>query len=146
MRASASFLIPLMVVVHLAFSQPTAQASPPPGKFRCAFADDRFVTWIVMAANVADYYAVHRAWPSTIPQLRTHAERTSAAQPALAAKPTKADFDIFFARFSRIEFTSQQKDLLLTLRYRAAGKIHTDRTVFHPGRTADEILQGITPK
>jgi hypothetical protein len=148
MNAFASFLIPLVVAaaVLLAFSQPTAQASPPPGEFCCAFADDRFSTWIAMAACVADYYAVHRVWPSTVPQLRAYAERTSAAQPALAAKPTKSDFDVFFSRFSRIEFKLQQKDLLLTLRFRAAGKVHTDRTLFHPGRTADEILQGITPK
>jgi hypothetical protein len=146
MPAFASFIIPLVVAMLLAFSRPAVQANPPPGEFRCAFADEQFTTWIVMASSVADYYAVHRVWPSSVPQLRTHAERVSAAQPALDTKPTKADFDVFFSRFSRIEFTPQKKDLLLTLRFRAAGKVHQERTLFHPGRTADEILQGITPK
>ena len=99
-----------------------------------------------MAGFIADYYRANRVWPSTPVEIRSHAERVVAAEPPVAAKPTKSDFDIFFARFSRVELTPRKRDLLVTLGFRAGGEAHTERVIFHPGRTTDDILQGITPQ
>ena len=123
----------------------TARSSPP-RELRCAFTDERFSTWVSMATFIADYYRAHRVWPSTPAEIRVHAERVVAAEPAIAAKPTKSDFATFFARFSQVELTPRKGGLLVTLRFRAGGGVHTERVIFRPGRTTDDILQRITPQ
>jgi hypothetical protein len=115
-------------------------------KQRHAFSDKRFDDWSGVAAAVAGYYISHRKWPSTREQVRAQALQMVAIQPPLPAggRPSAADINALFARFSRIDLKRQRNDLLVTVRCDSRGKAYTDTAIFHPRKTAGEIIQTIT--
>jgi hypothetical protein len=110
----------------------------------CAFSDEPFMTMLTITSCATEYFASHHAWPTTTQHLRTQLQRTSATTPSIAEEPTAKDIDQFFARFSQIELKPQGRDLLLSARYRAEGKVYSHRILLHPGKNTDEMLQAST--
>jgi hypothetical protein len=136
MRAFQFLLIVGSVASTLLVGRP-AQCREP----ECAFSDEPFMTFFVLASSVAEYYAGHRAWPSSTQQLRVQLLQSAQSGPDLAAKPTKKDVDQFFTRFGRIDLQPRGRDLVLAAQYRAGGKSYSRRLLLHPGRNTDEMLQ-----
>jgi hypothetical protein len=99
------------------------------------------MTFFVLASCATEYFAAHRAWPSTTQQLRVQLLQSARSGPALAAMPTKKDVDQFFTRFSRIDLQQRGRDLVLAAQYRAEGRHYNRRLLLHPGRNSDEMLQ-----
>lgn len=110
---------------------------------RCAFADESFTTMLAISSIVTDYYVAHHTWPTNQHQLRTQLLQTARTLPPLD-RPSPADFDQLFQRFSRIELKPRGRDLMLAIDYRAAGKGHKHRILLRPGRSTDEMLQAST--
>jgi hypothetical protein len=111
---------------------------------RCAFADPSFTTLTMVLVSVADYYVKYRRWPLTKEQMRDEALRSVRALPA-AQRVSSRDIDQVFARFGSIEFQPRGRDLVLAVDYHAEGKRQRQRILFHPGRSADQILEESTP-
>ena len=135
-------LLRLLAVVIL--TQMPVFAGSKSAEPRCAFSDEPFMTMLTITSCATEYFASHHAWPITTQQLRSQLQRTAATAPPIAEKPTAKDIDQFFARFSQIELKPQGRDLLLSARYRAQGKVYSHLILLHPGKNTDEMLQAST--
>ena len=132
-------LLLLVTIASFPFAHSGAAREEP----RCAFADESFTTMLAMSSAVTEYYVTHRAWPTNRQQLRTQLLQTARTLPP-PDKPSAADIDQLFRRFSRIELQPRGRDLVLAIDYRAAGKRHRHRMLLRPGRSTDEMLQAST--
>ena len=102
-------------------------------------------TYVGFGNVIGDYYVTHHAWPLTRQQLEAHSFQMAAKERSGAAE-LKAGMKKLWKRFTRIELKPQGKDLLVIAHFRAdEGEFDYD-ALYHPGRTADEILQAITRK
>ena len=125
------------------FLSPTLALCAPPQSREpgCAFADEPFMTFLVLASSATEYYAEHHTWPSTAQQLQAQLLQSARSGPPLAATPTNKDVGQFFTRFSRIDLQPRGRDLILAAQYRAEGRRYSRRLLLHPGRNSDEMLQ-----
>ena len=130
----------LCVFLFAVIATSAVTAAPQAAEPRCAFADPSFTTLAMVLTSVADYYAKYRKWPLTKEELRDEVLRSVRALPP-AERVSARDIDQVFARFGSIEFEARRRDLILAVDYHAEGKRHRQRILFHPGRTADEILE-----
>jgi hypothetical protein len=133
----------LLLLITVAASGLTA-ATPQHAEPRCAFADPSFTTLVVVANSIAEFYVRHRRWPLSKEQLRDEALQSAHTLPA-AQRPSARDIDRLFGRFGTIEFQPRGRDLILAVDYRAEGKRQQQRILFHPGRSADQILEESAP-
>src|ERR1043165_8973199 len=130
MRAICLLLLGVIVTSSVTANTPN-KAEP-----RCAFADPSFTTLTMVLISVADYYVKYRKWPLSKEQLRDEVLRSARALPP-AEQVSARDIDRVFARFGLIEFQPRRRDLALAVEYRAEGKRHRQRILFHPGRSTD---------
>jgi hypothetical protein len=136
--------VSLLILAFAALAQSPVCAAPKDNEPHCAFSDEPFMMMFTLTSCVTEYYTAHHSWPATKQQLRTQLSRTAAADPPIAAKPSQKDIDEFFARFTQIELKPQGRDLLLSARYRCAGKSYSHRLLLHPGKNTDEMMQAST--
>jgi hypothetical protein len=124
------------------FSESQPENSPNPAG---ALSGESFVIWSTVAWLVSDYYAVHHTWPSSVPELRAYSRQVATRQPPIAGGRSAGNIDELFGRLSRLELEVwQENDLIVTARFHADANPNGVAAIFHPGNSADEILQGIT--
>jgi hypothetical protein len=138
MRVSLSSLLLLVL------TQVPLFAAPKGDEPRCAFSDEPFMMMFTLTSCVTEYYTAHHSWPATTQQLRAQLSRAVATTLPIAAKPSQKDIDEFFTRFTQIELKPQNRDLLLSARYRCAAKSYSHRLLLHPGKNTDEMMQAST--
>jgi hypothetical protein len=98
--------------------------------------------WGVFALVVGDYYVSHHAWPSNIEQLRLHTGRFQAKVP----HAQKEGFRNSLSSFTHTEFQPRGKDILVIARFQSEGGEFRYDAIFHPGPSAEQIVDMVTPK
>jgi hypothetical protein len=99
-------------------------------------------TYLLFGYMVADYYVTHRTWPTTRKQVEAHSERV--AQKELP--PKGRDMRRLWRRCTQLELTPQGPNVLVRMRFRSEGREFTYDALYHPGRSAEDIFEHITPK
>jgi hypothetical protein len=98
-------------------------------------------TYGTFAWFVGQYYVTHRTWPASEEQLRAESARFAAKE--LRTEERKGLTKIW-ASFTHIEFKPRGKDLLVITRFRVDGRDFKYDAIFHPRRSAEEIVDSIT--
>ena len=96
--------------------------------------------WGVFALVLGDYYVTHHAWPSSIEQLRLHTLRVARKVPPAE----KEAFRKSLSSFTHTEFQPRGKDLLVIARFQSEGRDFRYDAIFHPGPSAEQIVDMAT--
>ncbi len=129
MRATAILL--LLVVPHLC---PAEQQRELPEKAK--------YTFTAIALLVGEYYVAHHTWPTSTEQLHRYVMQ-------LQPSSRSGEPDVFRAVWScvrHLEFTPRGKDVLVSARFHSEEHDYSHTAVLHPGHSAEDIADHMTPK
>ena len=99
-------------------------------------------TFTAFALLVGEFYVAQHKWPTSEKQLRQYtAELTRGFPP-----DSREIIPILWSHMRRVEFTPRGRDVVVSTRFHEDGRDYSYAAILHPGRSAEEIANKMTPK
>ncbi|MFL6519522.1 MAG: hypothetical protein ACJ8NS_04820 [Chthoniobacterales bacterium] len=99
-------------------------------------------TFTAFALLVGEFYFFHHAWPTSERQFREFAAQLARKFP----RDSQEIMPTVLSYMRHIEFTPRGKDVLLSARFHEDGRDYTYAAILHPGHSAEEIANRMTPQ
>ena len=99
-------------------------------------------TFTAVALLVGEFYVAQHSWPSSEKQLREYTAQLARRFPS----DSREIIPTVWSYMRHVEFTPRGKDVLLSTRFHEDGRDYSYAAVLHPGHSAEEIANRMTPK
>ena len=101
-------------------------------------------SFTALALLVGEFYCFHHAWPTSERQFREFVPKLARQLPRDSSNVIPTVWSQMHLR--HVEFAPRGKDVFVRARFLEEGRDYSYAAVLHPGKTAEEIANTMTPK